>query len=154
MFDIDLLIIDEIEHILENTDSVAEKAKILMQLLEYETEFPEIAQEIEVFYIDQTDERYETSEHYLSEDDKEFIIEYAEATNSIEKTKELINKLSNLSSGAFDYDEIISSAQNEISPISSIDSFETSDVSKNDTDIRSSYKSFPMGKHIIAGGGG
>ena len=148
MFDIELLITDEIATFLEKANNTTEKAQILVRLLEYDREFPEIATEIEAFYIEQTGERYKTSEHYLNEDDKELVNEYATATEHYAKTKELINKLANISAGMYDYDEVVSSAQNEISPISNIDDFDLSEVEiyQSSEEFRSPYSSFPIPK--------
>jgi hypothetical protein len=48
--------------------------------------------------------------------------------NSLDKVKKLINKLGSLSDGVYDYDEVITQAENEISTIRTIDDFDFTDT--------------------------
>jgi hypothetical protein len=48
--------------------------------------------------------------------------------NSLDKVKKLINKLCSLSDGVYDYDEVITQAENEISTIRTIDDFDFTDT--------------------------
>ncbi len=145
MFDIELLITDEIEHILKQKEKIEDKIKILIRLINYETEFPEYAEEISSLYTLSTGERYECSEYFLTDDDTEFILEYAAATDNLKKTKELLNNILSSNDDGTNYDEIISFAQNEISSVSNIDDFDLSE--KVDENIggnqkRRRYKGF------------
>ena len=133
MFEISNLIVDDIKILLSKAETVKDKAEILLRLLEYE----------------KTDTRYDVSQYYLTSDDKEFILEYAEKTNDLDKTVALINNLCSCTSGSdgLDYDEIITLANNEISVISDISDFEfldkeTSTSSKNEIETRRPYKNF------------
>ena len=77
-----------------------------------------------------TEERYPVGEYSISDSDKKFVIEYAKEKNSLEKTKELINKLCSTKDGVIDYDDIIAEAEIEITTIQNIDSFEFTDISE------------------------
>jgi hypothetical protein len=48
--------------------------------------------------------------------------------NSLDKVKKLINKLGSLSDGVYDYDEVITQAENEVSTIRTIDDFDFTDT--------------------------
>ena len=145
MFNIDLLINDTIESILEQKEKISDKVEVLIKLVDYENEFSEYADDISDFYSQNTNERYENSHYYLNDDDKEFIIEYAVTTENIAKTKALLNDILSTADGEMDYDEVISSAQNEITSIANIGDFDLSGDKDNSgiaKDTRRSYKGF------------
>ena len=145
MFNIDLLINDTIESILEQKEKISDKVEVLIKLVDYENEFSEYADDISDFYSQNTNERYENSHYYLNDDDKEFIIEYAVTTENITKTKALLNDILSTADGEMDYDEVISSAQNEITSIANIGDFDLSNNEDNSgiaKDTRRSYKGF------------
>ena len=149
MFEISNLIVDDIKILLSKAETVKDKAEILLRLLEYDENFLEHAAAISEKYFEKPDTRYDVSQYYLTSDDKEFILEYAEKTNDLDKTVALINNLCSCTSGSdgLDYDEIITLANNEISVISDISDFEfldkeTSTSSKNEIETRRPYKNF------------
>ena len=121
MFEISNLIVDDIKILLSKAETVKDKAEILLRLLEYDENFLEHAAAISEKYFEKPDTRYDVSQYYLTSDDKEFILEYAEKTNDLDKT--------------------------EISVISDISDFEfldkeTSTSSKNEIETRRPYKNF------------
>ena len=144
MFDINLFITAEIEQDLEQKIEIADKVDMLIKLINYENEFPEYAEEISNLYYLNTSERYDSSEYFITEDDKEFILEYASATGNFDKTKVLLNDILSSYKGEMNYDEVIANAQNEISPITNIEDYEFSSkkIQVSESQSKRSYKGF------------
>ena len=130
MFDIDFLLIEPLKEHLNSLQNIEYQVLFLFQLIDFEKNFAEYSNKISDNWYKMTEERYPVGEYSFSDNDKKFIIEYAKEKNSLEKAKELINKLCNTKDGVLDYDDIIAEAENEITTIQNIDGFEFTDISK------------------------
>ena len=131
MFDIDYLLIEPLKEHLNSLQNIEYQVLFLFQLIDFEKNFAEYSNKISDNWYKMTEERYPVGEYSFSDNDKKFIIEYAKEKNNLEKAKELINKLCNTKDGVLDYDDIIAEAENEITTIQNIDSFEFTDMSEN-----------------------
>lgn len=89
--------------------------------------------DISKLWYDNTGTPYVATYHYIYEDDKPLILDYAESVNDLDKVKALINKLGSISDGVYDYDDIIAQAKNEVNTIRSLDDFDFSDDNTKNT---------------------
>jgi hypothetical protein len=128
MLDIDALITNKVADKLNKLQTIRQKADLLLKLADYEIYFPELFDDISTHWYNITGTQYVSADHYIYEGDKSLILDYAESVNSLDKVKKLINKLGSLSDGVYDYDEVITQAENEISTIRTIDDFDFTDT--------------------------
>jgi hypothetical protein len=128
MFDIDFLLIKPLSQQLEKIENYRDKVEFLFKVIEFDKYFSQYSDEIKDCWYEITGERYTTENYIIGRNDRLFISDYAFETRNILKVKDLINKLCSLSDGVYDYDEIIATAENEISVIRNIDDFEFTDT--------------------------
>lgn len=131
MFDIEFLLIEPLREHLYSLKNIEYQVLFLFQVIEFEKNFKHYSQKIYDYWYEMTEERYPIGEYSVSENDKSFILEYAKEKNNLSKVKELINKLCNCNDGVLDYDDIIAEAENEISTIQNIDSFEFTETEQS-----------------------
>lgn len=120
MFSIENLITADIDKIIGQKINNRAKAEVLLNLIEFEENYVDQSEEIGKLWFSKTGERYSSSAYFLSNDDKEFLLEYAEKIGNFENVKKLLDKLCSINEGVYDYDEVISEAENEINIISDI----------------------------------
>ena len=145
VFDIDYLLIEPLKKHLYSLKSIEYQVLFLLQLIDFEINFKEYSNKIASNWYEMTEERYREGEYSLADSDKKFVLEYAREKNSLDKAKDLINKLCNCKDGVLDYDDIIAEAENEISTIQDISNFKFTEISE-DTE-----KSKKLGKHTSIG---
>ena len=122
-FNIDNLLAPCVTDKLSEYDSCAEKAQLLIALVDYDISAlngllfgtAEI-EEIEAFYEDKTGITYQP-EFELMQDEKDFILEYADKINNYSKVKTLINDILTEREDGESEGEAISAAKRELSEI-------------------------------------
>lgn len=127
MFEIDYLITSSVYDRLNAHSCIEDKTDFLLKLIDFDINFPDIADEISCFWYENTGERYNSEEYFIDSSTRALIFEYAAYTNNIQKVKGLINKLLSVNDGVYAYDEIVGEVENEMSVISCIDDFEFTD---------------------------
>ena len=115
MFYIDNLIIPSLQERFDHLHEYDSQVAFLLQLLDYELNFPDMEAEISRYCKEQCNEVYDMAKLHRVLTDKAFIKTYAASVNSIKKVKLLINCLcSDLLDEMGNYDEIIQKANDEI----------------------------------------
>ena len=115
MFYIDNLIIPSLQERFDHLHEYDSQVAFLLQLLDYELNFPDMEAEISRYCKEQCNEVYDMAKLHRVLTDKAFIKNYAASVNSIKKVKLLINCLcSDLLDEMGNYDEIIQKADDEI----------------------------------------
>lgn len=93
MFYIDNLIIPTLQERFDSLQEYGSQVAFLLQLLDYELNFPDKESEISRYCKEQCNEVYDMSKLHRVLADKDFIKTYAASVNSIKKVKFLINRL-------------------------------------------------------------
>lgn len=141
MFDIENLITKSMQTRLDSIKNTDEQAVFLLRLIDFEANFKDDAVEIAKLWFENTQERYSSGEHYIDDDTKALIYRYARFTGSIEKVKNVINKLLSIDDGVYDYDSVIAEMEEEMLLLRNIDDFEFSNGSKTRKRAKSGLKS-------------
>lgn len=134
LFSVKNLITEKFKLLIENTKDFSEKLNILLRLLDYETEYPENAEEIAEIYYKRTDERYENGTFYISDDDREFLLEFAEKVRKFDEVVLLLDKICNSGNDLYDHDTVIDEAIKKMSIIKDINSIEILEEKNEKTD--------------------
>ena len=125
MFYIDNLIIPKLQERFDTLHEYGSQVAFLLQLLDYELNFPDMEAEISRYCKEQCNEVYDMAKLHRVLTDKTFIHNYAKSVNSIKKVKFLINTLcSDLLDEMGEYDEIIQKANDEIAVFQDIEGME------------------------------
>ena len=125
MFYIDNLIIPTLQERFDQLREYDSQVAFLLQLLDYELNFPNEESEISHYCKEQCNEVYDMAKLHKVLADKNFIKAYAVSVNSIKKVKFLINRLcSDLLDEMGEYDEIIQKANDEIAVFQDIEGME------------------------------
>ncbi|MBR1442864.1 MAG: hypothetical protein IJ583_04950 [Firmicutes bacterium] len=124
LFTIRNLISGSIKKELDNAAAFESKLQILLKLMDYESEYPDKADEIAETYQSMTGERYENGSFYISDDDREFLREFSSKTKKFSDVINLIDKICNSSNDFYDHDAIIEEATKKMSIITDIENLE------------------------------
>lgn len=119
MFDIDYLITPYIQSLLDESTETAAQAKILLQLLNFRKYYSKDAANIAAQWAEKAETAYNMEIYSTIFSDMQFIKDYADSTQSLKKTKKLINDLCTdlqINNGN-NYREIIDKAGNDFSAI-------------------------------------
>ena len=115
MFYIDNLIIPSLQERFDQLHEYNSQVAFLLQLLDYELNFPDKHEEISHYCKEQCNEVYDMAKLHKVLADKDFIKAYAVSVNSIKKVKLLINCLcSDILDDMGEYEELIQKANDEI----------------------------------------
>ncbi len=137
MFYIDNLIIPSLQERFDHLHEYDSQVAFLLQLLDYELNFPDKHEEISHYCKAQCNEVYDMSKLHRVLTDKAFIKNYAASVNSIKKVKLLINCLcSDLLDEMGNYDEIIQKADDEIAVFQDAGGMEFLDEMKNNDNTK------------------
>ena len=119
MFDIDYLITPYIQNLLDESTETAAQAKILIQLLNFRKYYSNDAANIAAQWADKAETVYNMEIYSNIFSDKQFIKDYADSTQSLKKTKKLINDLciDLEENNGNNYRDIIAKAENDFSAI-------------------------------------
>ena len=112
MFNIENLITPKLQKQLEALEHEKTKAVFVLRILDYETYFPQHAYDIAKQWMEKTGTRYIPENYAKINDDKDFILKYADRKRKLKLTKKLINDLcEDIDNGGKKHEDIICSAK-------------------------------------------
>ena len=124
MFNIENLITPKLQEQLDAFEHEKTKAVFLLRILDYETYFPHQAYDIAKQWMERTGTRYIPERYAKINDDKEFILKYAEREKDLSLTKKLINDLcEDINNGSKEHGSIIQKAKRGPLVLDNMDGF-------------------------------